>query len=88
MLRAIRVWRKTTSPSWFGGMMSSSDDRVLADSMIRLYGKSKAFTLASRYAADCTANNDDKGHSKWAAAAAKIAELIELEEQLGKKSQK
>ena len=70
--------------TWFGVAMSSSEDRELADSMIRLYGKTKAFSLAGRYAADCTANNDDKGHVKWAAAAARIAELIELDQLIRK----
>lgn len=64
--------------------MESTEDRELADSMIRLYGKTKAFSLAGRYAAECTANSDDKGHIKWAGTAARIAELIELDQQVRK----
>jgi hypothetical protein len=64
--------------------MSSSEDRELADSMIRLYGKAKAFSLAERYAADCTANNDHKGHVKWASVAARVSELIELDQLIRK----
>ena len=51
--------------------------------MIRMYGLGKAFSMANRYASDCTANGDDDGHSKWAIAAARIGMLIELEEKFG-----
>ncbi|HEX4176782.1 MAG TPA: hypothetical protein VHY57_00015 [Rhizomicrobium sp.] len=63
--------------------MTAAENCALADSMIRMYGLGKAFSMADRYASDCTANGDDDGHSKWATAAARIAMLIELEEKFG-----
>jgi len=63
--------------------MSSTDPRELAASMIRLYGKVKAHSLADRYASACTANNDAAGHSKWASVAASIGEIIEQERRFG-----
>lgn len=60
--------------------MTAAENIALADSMIRMYGLSKAFTMAGRYASDCTANGDIDGHSKWATAAARIAAVMELEQ--------
>jgi hypothetical protein len=64
--------------------MDSSDIRALVGSMLRMYGPQTAFKLADRYARDCTTNGDHHGHEKWAAAAALIGELIELDERFGK----
>jgi hypothetical protein len=64
--------------------MDTSDIRALVDSMLRMYGPQKAFALADRYARDCTTNGDHQGHARWAAAAAVIGELIELDARFGK----
>jgi hypothetical protein len=66
-----------------GGAMEN-ETRQLVDSMLRLYGKAKAFTLADRYAHDCTVNGDHHGHEKWAAAAAVIGDLIDQDQRFGK----
>jgi hypothetical protein len=65
--------------------MDSTNAKDLAASMMRMYGKAAAFTLADRYAAECTANGDSHGHGSWATAAAVIGELIELERKFGRK---
>jgi hypothetical protein len=63
--------------------MNLADPRDLAFSMIHLYGKKQAFTLADRYAADCSSNADLHGHSRWTLAASVIGDLIEAEHRLG-----
>lgn len=63
--------------------MTAAENMALADSMIRMYGLSKAFSMAGRYASDCSANGDRDGHSKWATAAARIASVMELEQKFG-----
>jgi hypothetical protein len=64
--------------------MDSIDAKDLAASMVRHYGKAYAFKLADRYATECSANSDSSGHGSWAAAAAAIGELIELERRFGR----
>jgi hypothetical protein len=49
-----------------------------------MYGPKTAFSLADRYAKDCSNNGDHHGHMKWAAAAAVIGELIDQQERYGK----
>jgi hypothetical protein len=63
--------------------MNLSETRALVDSMIRMYGLAKAFSLADKYAAACTSNNDAAGHSKWATAAAVIGELMDQQQRFG-----
>jgi len=63
--------------------MADNEGRALAESMVRMYGPAKAFTLADRYAIDCTANGDTSGHSKWAAAASVIGETMEMRKRFG-----
>jgi hypothetical protein len=57
--------------------MTSIEARDLANSMVRMYGATAAFNLASRYAHECTDNGDTSGHNRWAAVAAVIGEAIE-----------
>jgi hypothetical protein len=64
--------------------MDSTDAKDLAASMVRHYGKAYAFKLADRYASECSSNGDSSGHNNWAAAAAVIGELIEMEAKFGK----
>jgi len=64
--------------------MDSTNAKDLAASMIRMYGKATAFSLADRYATECSTNGDSSGHSSWAAAAAVIGELLELEHKFGR----
>jgi hypothetical protein len=52
--------------------------------MMRMHGKAAAFKLADRYAAECSINGDDSGHNNWAATAALIGEMIEMERKFGK----
>jgi 2-methylcitrate dehydratase PrpD len=66
--------------------MPANESRELAESMIRLYGKAKAYNLADRYAKDCTNNGDHHGHARWAGAAAVIGELIDLDERFAFRS--
>jgi hypothetical protein len=58
-------------------IMNSNEARDLANSMVRMYGATTAFNLASRYAHECTDNGDTSGYDRWAAAAALIGEAIE-----------
>jgi hypothetical protein len=62
--------------------MISADSHELAHSMIHLYGMKRAFSLADRYARDCSSNADPHGHNKWALATAVIGELIEADQRL------
>jgi hypothetical protein len=62
--------------------MISAEPQDLAFSMIHLYGKKRALTLADRYAADCSMNADHHGHNRWARAASMIGNLIAAEERL------
>jgi hypothetical protein len=65
--------------------MDSNETRQLVDSMLRLYGAKAAFKLTDKYARDCTNNGDHHGHTKWAAAAAVIGDLIDQEQRFGKR---
>ena len=58
-------------------LMISNQARALAESMLRMYGPAKAFSLADRYATECTAGGDGSGHKEWAEVAATIAALTE-----------
>jgi hypothetical protein len=59
------------------------ETRDLATAMIRLHGKVRAFSLAGRYAVDCTAVGDTEGQYRWAAAAVLIGELIDVDKRIG-----
>jgi hypothetical protein len=61
-------------------MSYSTESKKLAEILIRLYGKDGASKMAGRYATDCAAIGDIAGQNRWSAAAAWIAELIQIEE--------
>lgn len=60
--------------------MNTDDISALTDAMMRHHGKTRALKLADRYASEAMMKGDARGHSKWSAVAARIAESIELEE--------
>jgi hypothetical protein len=57
--------------------MSTNEGRDLAGSMMRMYGPATAYSLADRYATECTASGDVDGHARWAAAALVIGERLD-----------
>ena len=63
--------------------MGSIDARSLAESMVRMYGKTTALAVASRYAAASSATNDIDGRERWSSVVSLIAELIEEKKQQG-----
>jgi hypothetical protein len=63
--------------------MDTIDPHDLANSMIRMYGPVTAFSLADRYATECTAGGDTSGHSKWVATALVIRAKIEQAQKSG-----
>jgi hypothetical protein len=71
---------KASAFNWVA--MISAGPHELAHSMIHLYGMKRAFSLADRYARDCSLNTDPHGHSKWSLAAAVIGSLIDAERRL------
>jgi hypothetical protein len=64
--------------------MTAAEPHDLASSMLRMYGKAKAFALADRYAQDCIAHSDQDGHKKWASSTAVIGMVIEVDSRLGR----
>jgi hypothetical protein len=76
------VLEKLSALAFNRGAMISACPHDLAFSMIHLYGKKRAFTLAGSYASDCSSNADHHGHNRWTLAASVIGNLIEAEQRL------
>jgi hypothetical protein len=61
-------------------MSYSTDIKVIAEALVRLYGREGALTMAGQYSAGSAASGDVIGQNKWACAASWIADLIKTEE--------